>query len=93
MFVATDKSIEKEMSLIGKAKKSSRPVELLGITLDKNLNLKSRNLLKFLSFKNNLALEQITKKSSFPNSKFYYTRTNKSFRRYILYYQTSDITH
>ena len=33
--------IEKEISFIGKAIKSSSTVELLGITVDKNLNFKS----------------------------------------------------
>ena len=41
MFLARNKSIEKEMSFVGKAIKSSSTVELLGITLDKNLNFKS----------------------------------------------------
>ena len=41
MFLATNKSIESEMSFVAKALKSSSTVELLGITLDKNLNFKS----------------------------------------------------
>ena len=41
MFLARNKSIKKEMSLVGKATKSSSTVELLGITLDKILNFKS----------------------------------------------------
>ena len=41
MFLARNKSIEKEMSFVGKAIKSSSTVELLGITLDKNLNFKN----------------------------------------------------
>ena len=41
MFLARNKSIEKEMSFVGKAIKSSSQVELLSITLDKNLNFKS----------------------------------------------------
>ena len=41
MFLARNKCIEKEMSFIGKAIKSSSTVELLGITLDKNSNFKS----------------------------------------------------
>ena len=36
------KSIEKEMSFVGKAMKSSNTVELLPITLDKNLSFKCR---------------------------------------------------
>ena len=40
MFLARNKIIEKEMSFVGKAIKSSSTVELLGITLDKNLNIK-----------------------------------------------------
>ena len=40
MFLARNKSIEKEMSFVGKAIKSSSTVDLLGITLDKNLNVK-----------------------------------------------------
>ena len=35
MFLARNKSIEKEMSFVGKAIKSFSTVELLGITLDK----------------------------------------------------------
>ena len=41
MFFARNKSIEKEMSFVGKTIKSSSTVELLGITLDKNLDFKS----------------------------------------------------
>ena len=41
MFLARNKSIEKEVSFVGKAMISSNTVELLGITLDKNLNFKS----------------------------------------------------
>ena len=41
MFLARNKSIEKEMSFVGKAIKSSSTVDLLGITLDKNFNFKS----------------------------------------------------
>ena len=41
MCLARNKCIEKEMSFVGKAIKSSSTVELLGITLDKNLNFKS----------------------------------------------------
>ena len=41
MFFARNKSIEKEMSFVGKAIKSSSTIELLGITLDKNVNFKS----------------------------------------------------
>ena len=41
IFLARNKCIEKEMSFVGKAIKSSSTVELLGITLDKNLNFKS----------------------------------------------------
>ena len=40
MFLARNKIIEKEMSFVGKAIKSSSTVELLGITLDKNLKIK-----------------------------------------------------
>ena len=39
-FLARNKSIKKEMSLVGKAIKSSNIFELLGITLDKNLSFK-----------------------------------------------------
>ena len=39
MFLARNKSIKKEMSLVGKATKSSSTVELLGITLDKILKV------------------------------------------------------
>ena len=38
MFLARNKSIKKEMSFVGKAIKSCSTAELLGITLDKNLN-------------------------------------------------------
>ena len=41
MFWARNKSIEKEMSFVGKTIKSSRTVELLGITLYKNFDFKS----------------------------------------------------
>ena len=41
IFLARNKSIEREMSFVGKAIKSSSTVALLGITLDKNLNFKS----------------------------------------------------
>ena len=41
MFLARNKYIEKEMSFVAKAIKSSSTVELLGITLEKNLNFKS----------------------------------------------------
>ena len=40
VFLARNKSIEKEISFVGKAIKSSSTVELLGITSDKNLNFK-----------------------------------------------------
>ena len=40
MLLARNKS-KKEISFVGKQIKSSSTVELLGITLDKNLNLKS----------------------------------------------------
>ena len=42
IFLARNKTIEKEMSFAGKALKSSSTVDLLGITFDKNLNFKSR---------------------------------------------------
>ena len=41
VLLARSKSIEKEKSFVGKAIKSSSTVELLGITLDKNLSFKS----------------------------------------------------
>ena len=41
IFLARTKSIENNMSFVGKAIKSSSTVELLGITLDKNLILKA----------------------------------------------------
>ena len=41
MFLSRNKSNEKEMSLVGKAIKFFSTVELLDITLDKNLNFKS----------------------------------------------------
>ena len=41
MFLVRNKSIEKEMSFVRKAIKSSSTVELLGITLDKSMNFKS----------------------------------------------------
>ena len=41
IFLTRNKSIEREMSFVGKAIKSSSTVELLGIALDKNLNFKS----------------------------------------------------
>ena len=41
MFWARNKSIEKEMSFVGKVIKSSNTDELLDITLDKSLNFKS----------------------------------------------------
>ena len=41
VFLARNKGIEKEMSFVGKATKSSCTFELLGITLDKTLNFKS----------------------------------------------------
>ena len=40
MFLARNECIEKEMPFVGKAIESSSTIELLGITLDKNLNLK-----------------------------------------------------
>ena len=40
MFLSKYKSIEKNMSFDGKNIKSSDTVELLGITLDKNINFK-----------------------------------------------------
>ena len=40
MFLSKYKNIEKNMSFNGKANKSSDTVELLGITLDKNINFK-----------------------------------------------------
>ena len=42
MFLARNNNIEKEMSIVGKAIKSSSAVELVVITLDKTLNFKSR---------------------------------------------------
>ena len=42
MFLAKNKSIEKEMFFVGKAIKSSSTVELLGITINKKLNFKSQ---------------------------------------------------
>ena len=41
MFLARNNSIEKEMSFVQKVIKSSSTVELLGITLDKNLKFRS----------------------------------------------------
>ena len=41
MFLARNKCVEKEMSFVGKAMKSTGTAELLGITLDKNLDFKS----------------------------------------------------
>ena len=41
MFLARNKSIDKETSFVGKAIKSSSTVELLDITLGKKLNFKS----------------------------------------------------
>ena len=43
MFLVRYKCIEKEMSFVGKAIKSSITVELLGITLEKYLNFKGHN--------------------------------------------------
>ena len=40
MFLSKYKNIEKNMSFDGKTIKSSDTVELLGITLDKNINFK-----------------------------------------------------
>ena len=40
MFLARNKSTEKEMSFVGKAIKSSSTVKLLGIILDENFNFK-----------------------------------------------------
>ena len=40
MFLSKYKNIEKNMSFDGKTIKSSATVELLGITLDKNINFK-----------------------------------------------------
>ena len=42
MFLSKYKNIEKNMSFDGKTIKSSDTVELLGITLDKNINFKRR---------------------------------------------------
>ena len=39
-YFTRNKCIEKEIALIGKAIRSSSTFELLGITLDKNLNFK-----------------------------------------------------
>ena len=41
MFLARNKSIVKKISSVGKEIKSSSTVELLGVTIDKNLNFKS----------------------------------------------------
>ena len=40
MFLARNESIEKGISFVGKAIKSSSTVELIDITLDKSLNFK-----------------------------------------------------
>ena len=40
-FIARNKSTEKKFPFVGKGIKSSSTIELLGITLDKNLNFKS----------------------------------------------------
>ena len=41
MFLARNKSIVKKISSVGKEIKSSSTVELLGVTIDKNLNFKN----------------------------------------------------
>ena len=41
MFLARNKSIEKEISFVGKARKPSSAVELLNISLDKSSNFKN----------------------------------------------------
>ena len=67
LFLVKNKSIEKEMSFVGKVVKSSSKVELLCITLDKNLNFKTHienmfckaNKIKVLfRIRNFLTLEQ-----------------------------------
>ena len=75
VFLARNKSIKKEMSFYGKAIKSSSPVELIGITLDKNLNFKSHT--------ENICSKANDKISYFSNSKFSYTQTSKGFDREV----------
>ena len=43
MFLSKYKNIEKNMSFDGKTIKSSDTVELLGITLDKNINFENQS--------------------------------------------------
>ena len=76
MFLARNKSIEKEMFLVGKPIKSSITIELLGITLDKSLNFKSHI--------ENICCKTCNKiKALFSNSKLSYARTSKGFGRGI----------
>ena len=65
-FLARNKSTEKKISFVGKGIKSSSTVELLGITLDKNLNFKSH--IENICFKANNKI-----KTFFSISKFFYT--------------------
>ena len=61
IFLARNKSIENKMSFVGKAIKSSSTVELLGITLDKNLNFKShiKNTVKPLNSRHLRVLKNV----------------------------------
>ena len=59
------------MSFVRKAIKSFRRVELLGITLDENVNFKSHMKI--------LLQSKYQHKSSFPNLEFSYTRRSKNF--------------
>ena len=63
MFLARNKSFEKETSFVGKAIKSSSTVELLSITLDKNLNIKSH--IKNICYKANNKIKALFRFRSF----------------------------
>ena len=73
MFLARNKSIEKEISFLGKAIKSFSTVELLAITLDinfkshiENICCKTNNKIKALfRFRSFLALEQASRLTSY----------------------------
>ena len=75
VFLARNKSIKKETPFVGNAIKSSSPVELVGITLDKNLNFKSHT--------ENICSKANDKLSYFSNSRFSYTQTSKGFGREV----------
>ena len=86
MFLARNKSIEKEITFVGKAIKSSRTVELLGIALDRDLNFKSRIENVCCKANNNI-------KALFRIGSFLTLEQAKDLAEAYIYYQTLDIAH